>query len=455
MPFGAMRHGYTFQAAGGGAAVARDEIIVNAIGDAQLSRDQSKFGNSSLLLDANGDYLKINSSYNSYFTLDDFTIEAWGYQTTNTGFQCILSNWEHGFIFAAVSGNTLRMYINSSLVVDATGLTFAEDTWHHLAATRSGSDVKVFLNGTQVGSTGTNNTTFNLNDFTGVGINVNNSPVNNPNGYWDGHLDELRVSSVARYTSNFTVPSTAFVNDSDTVLLMHMDGFAGDDTFLDDTGVRTYVSPDFLYVANSIEGEYDTSQKKFGTSSWYNKDEYTALQLHQTDWSDGVGTGEFTIEMWVRRETKSDNTDYWLVNANNNETGLYYDVSANSLKFSTEGIDRITGGSLNTNTWYHVAVTRDSSNNTKLFINGTQSGSTTTANDRNWANVNYWAFFGDTAGDSGFKGHIDEMRISTVARYTSNFTAPSAAFTNDADTILLYHFEGTNGTSTSIIDDNA
>jgi hypothetical protein len=262
---------------------------------------------------------------------------------------------------------------------------------------------------------------------------------------------------VPRYSNgaSITTPTTAFVNDDDTYVLMHVDGFDGDVTILDDPGVRTYVSPDFLYVGNSIDGEYDTAQKKIGTSSWYNQDEYTALQLHQTDWSDSVGTGEFTIEMWLRRETKSDNTDYWIVDAYNNETALYYDVSANSLKFSTDDIDRITGGSLNTNTWYHVAVSRDSSNNTKLFINGTQSGSTTTANDRNWVNVSYWTFFGNPrTGDSGFKGHIDEMRISTVARYTSNFTAPSAAFTNDADTILLYHFEGADGTSTSIIDDN-
>ena len=36
----------------------------------------------------------------------------------------------------------------------------------------------------------------------------------------------------------------------------------------------------------------------------------------------------------------------------------------------------ITGAAFSENTWHHVAVTRDSSNNVRLFVDGTQSGST-------------------------------------------------------------------------------
>ena len=49
-------------------------------------------------------------------------------------------------------------------------------------------------------------------------------------------------------------------------------------------------------------------------------------------------------------------------------------------------------------------------------------------------------------------GWIDEARISNVARYTSAFTAPSAAFSNDADTTLLLHMDGSDG-STTFTDD--
>jgi hypothetical protein len=53
------------------------------------------------------------------------------------------------------------------------------------------------------------------------------------------------------------------------------------------------------------------------------------------------------------------------------------------------------------------------------------------------------------------RGYIDEFRFSNIARYSgSSITVPTAAFTNNANTLLLLHMDGTNG-STSFPDDNA
>ncbi len=40
-----------------------------------------------------------------------------------------------------------------------------------------------------------------------------------------------------------------------------------------------------------------------------------------------------------------------------------------------------------------------------------------------------------------FSGWIDEVRLSTVLRYNSNFIRPAAPFQPDADTAALWHFD--------------
>jgi len=48
-----------------------------------------------------------------------------------------------------------------------------------------------------------------------------------------------------------------------------------------------------------------------------------------------------------------------------------------------------------------------------------------------------------------YSGWIDEVRLSKVMRYSSNFTRPSQPFTPDADTVGLYHFDEGNGNDIS------
>jgi hypothetical protein len=456
MPLGAAKAVYQGYQPAAGSSVARETALtVSVLNDAVFDRDQYNFDRSSGYFDGVGDVVYATTDYN--FPDNDWTFEMWfrGTATLNKHMASLSTTTHRAGLTLYYASTTVTVYSgnDSGGWAWATALTGfnAAGNWNHIAITKEGNTVKGFVNG---GSPVTlRSSAWNMNDVTLIAAGA----AQNSGSWetWQGHIDEMRISNNVRYTTSFTPSTTPFVNDDNTLYLQHFDGFDGDNDFYDDAGVRTYVTPDRLYDGGLGPPQYDTAQKKFGSSSWYNRNDYNGLQMHnEAYWSDAVGTGAFTVEMWVRRETKSDSTDYWLVDAHNNQFELYYDISANSLKFATEGVDRITGGSLNTGTWYHIAVTRDSSNNTKLFINGTQSGSTSTANDRNWANIQYWFMFCKNSGDSTFTGHIDEMRISDVARYTSNFTAPSAAFTNDDDTLLLYHFEGTDATSGSIIDDN-
>jgi hypothetical protein len=142
------------------------------------------------------------------------------------------------------------------------------------------------------------------------------------------------------------------------------------------------------------------------------------------------GTGNFTIEFWIRfnalsgfqmaYDSRPSGTDgaYPMIYANN--TTLIYYVSA---------ADRISSSAISTNTWYHVAVSR-SGTSTKMFIDGTQSGSTYTdsTNYLNPVNRPLIGANGTNLGSS-VNGYIQDLRVTKgYARYTANFTPPTAAF---------------------------
>jgi hypothetical protein len=82
-------------------------------------------------------------------------------------------------------------------------------TWYHVAVSRSGNDLKLFVDGTQQGAT---------QDVTGVTIYNSTSTLTVgatgvPDNYFGGYIDELRISKgTARYTSTFT-PETIPYDD--------------------------------------------------------------------------------------------------------------------------------------------------------------------------------------------------------------------------------------------------
>jgi regulation of enolase protein 1 (concanavalin A-like superfamily) len=100
-------------------------------------------------------------------------------------------------------------------------------------------------------------------------------------------------------------------------------------------------------------------------------------------------------------------------------------------------------------TWYHVAASYDGAT-VRIFRDGTQVTSGAQSGTL-LAGANKLYFGGkryDWSNQHFLNGVIDEARLSRVARYTANFTAPTAPFSNDANTVGLWHFnENTGGTS--------
>jgi hypothetical protein len=416
-----------------------------AIGDAKVSTAQSQFGGSSAVFDGTGDWIQSASVPGFGFGTGDFTLEGWFRIANTTGIKVIVNarrgaggNFSNVLV---VNGNKLAWSDGAAFREGTT--TLAINTWYHAAVSRSNGDVKLFLNGvaeysaTNTVNVGTENRVISVGAWPG-----GEGPMN-------GHIDEVRISNTARYTSNFTPSTTPFVNDDNTLLLLHMDGSNNTTYFEDDNGVRAKKG-----VSAVGDAKVSTAQSQFGGSSAVFDGAGDYLGIHNTS-NFIFGTGNFTVEYRIRHSTQASCAHFdtrRLGLSNDTAITLFYTGSA--ITFYSNGAIRITGGNLANNIWYHIALVR-TGNDFKLYINGTQSGSTFTAAYKIQvkATISTIGAASDNLGNLGTPGHIDEFRISNVARYTANFTPPTEPFQNDSNTLLLLHMDGTNN-STTFTDDN-
>jgi hypothetical protein len=178
---------------------------VTAAGSATQSATQSKWGGKSLALDGTGDYLSATGAL-SQFGTSDFAVEFWLYYV-GTGVQYSIFDTRSsngGFVIYKADDDTLNVFTSSNII---SGGAISADTWHHIALARSGSNMKLFLNGTQTGSTFST-----LQDYSDQLLTVGGDFPRN--GRWtQGYIDDVRITkgSARGYTgSTITVPTAAF-----------------------------------------------------------------------------------------------------------------------------------------------------------------------------------------------------------------------------------------------------
>jgi len=210
-----------------------------------------------------------------------------------------------------------------------------------------------------------------------------------------------------------------------------------------------------LTVTAYGNAQVDTAQFKYGSASALFDGNGDYLFIESTS-QFLFGTGDWTLECWFRPNATG--IQHNLIDLRNpsfggtQQRGLIFINSTNTLRYFLNGSTVITGGTtVSTGNWYHCAVSK-SSGVIKLFLNGTQQGSSYTDALSHFAAPATIGKVFTTATTPCANGWIDEIRISNTARYTSNFIAPTLAFTNDENTQLLLHCEGTDA-STTFTDD--
>ena len=246
-------------------------------------------------------------------------------------------------------------------------------------------------------------------------------------------------------TDGTTVLATGTINGVDADGKFYIDGNL--------TGLETAGERGGKIITKYGTPTTDTTIKKFGTSSLELNGTTDYLGVASNN-DFGFGTDDYTVEGWFYFNSVAAITNLFdfRAGAGSDVAPVVYIDAGGELRFYSYSADRITGSTLTTATWYHIAVSR-SGNDTKLFLNGALEGTwTVAATDYDVAKPLIIGARWDAANK--LDGYVDEFRVTKgLARYTSAFVEPSSEFASDTDTKLLLHFNNAADGANTITDD--
>jgi len=223
--------------------------------------------------------------------------------------------------------------------------------------------------------------------------------------------------------------STATQYDTDTKLMLHMDGTDASTTFTDSSSVAK---------TGTAKGgaQIDTAVYKFVTAGglFDGTGDYVTFS-DSTDWD--LGTGAFTIDFWYKSSDSAgieglfgqavDGTNFWGMSCafNDGECYIrYYNAGAADVS-TTFTVTQDTD-------WHHWAVTK-SGTSIRLFKDGGLLGTVTDASSFGTLAANFdvgRCMHLSSEVDYTTTGSLDEFRfVKGTAVWTANFTAPAAAYT--------------------------
>jgi hypothetical protein len=374
--------------------------------------------------DGTGDYLNLSSNAALTPANGDFCVECWIYPTAafDTYNGIFVGNATNGFFFGKITGGIGLRISGVSDVISATAPNINQ--WTHIAITRSGTDVRLFYNGVQQGSTVTNSTNF-AQSATFIGDNGASSAI------WEGYISNLRfVKGTAVYTSNFTPPTSPLTAISGTSLLTLQSRISYNNSQpIDESGVNNIITRN----GNASAGSYSPLSPA-GWSAYF----------------DGTGDGirsnlndvnirqSFTFECWAFLFNNT--VTFWSGSNTAGSAGqTFYLNSVGGTLYLGDGTSNnitVSMTEIPLNQWNHIAVTYDGSYY-RVFVNGVLKGnSNVLLSDYTLKGIDIGLrSAGATIPSTGYISNFRIVKGSAI--YTSNFTPPTEPLEPIANTSLL------------------
>lgn len=215
----------------------RTPHTVAAMGNAQVSTSQVKFGTGSYTSNSLSGYLKVTPFNDFAFGTSNFTVEFWLYPTSLSvqqsffGTRPYATNGAYPAMFMYNTGFLGYFTTGGYRITTTTKPTL--NSWNSIALVRYGTTLTYYINGVNAGGQWNADTT----NYLAASCTFGSDDYFPGGSVIRGYMDEIRVSNIARYTTNYTPATQPFVSDNNTLLLIHCDGTSGSTAFADSTTV--------------------------------------------------------------------------------------------------------------------------------------------------------------------------------------------------------------------------
>ena len=384
----------------------------------------------SMYFDGSGDYLSIADHADLDMGSSDFTIEGWYYPVVTPGGSNGLlskranSSEANGILiyFGGTSTGQPSLLVAQSgswAINTASSITFKTGQWNHFAIVRNGTSFKLYING-KAGVSVTSSITVTDN---GHAFIIGTMGADGSNPLAESNIADFRVvKGTAIYTAEFTPPTASLTAVTNTKLLVQ----STDAGIIDKSqSVKT------ITLNGNVSSS--TTQTKYLSSSMYFDGAGDYITMTPSDLF-AFRTGDFTIEGWAYITATGDRglfqqgtSNFPASNSNSVALQITNASPANS-EWAIYAGNAYHESTVNyaLNQWYHFAVVRASSV-TKLYINGTEALSVSDSVDYTGTYFGVGSIYG-AANAQCFTGYMSDFRITKgLARYTANFTPPTAA----------------------------
>ena len=366
--------------------------------------------------DGSGDYLGCGSQSAYAFGTGDFTLNVWVYLTSAPTYMSIADTRGPGWALAIDANRAIYLYsdIGGVFIVTSAVGAVPLNAWTYVTVKRVSGTMTLYLNAVSI------NSAASAQNFSHTTLAVGaNTAGGEP---FFGYISDFQAIKGTGTTP--TLPTAPLTNVTNTSLLLnYTNGAIFDNAMMNDLET----------VGNA---QISTSVVKYGTGSMA-FDGTGDYLIGQVSPNLSFGTGNFTIEGWAYVTNTGTTFQCMLsigapvqIYARSGTIKIYFNDTDDTTTYIVNGAEG-PASSVSPNTWFHFAVVRNGTT-FSAYVNGVAGTPTTGISDQVALSANpiSLGIYGATS-TLPFTGYMDDIRITKgYARYTANFTPPTAAFPN-------------------------